>query len=160
MKTKIIIAVIIVIITVVIIVYNKPIKEMTKDIENKIISFIIKYNEGGYVNDPNDPGGETKYGISKRAFPSLDIKNLTLEQAIEIYRTKYFTKLPTILQPQLLYQVLDMAINAGPSIALKLYHNGISLDEYKAKRMAYYKSLKNFALYGNSWTTRTNRTFF
>ena len=30
--------------------------------------------EGGYVNDPKDPGGETKYGISKRAHPDVDIK--------------------------------------------------------------------------------------
>jgi len=28
--------------------------------------------EGGYANDPRDPGGETKYGISKRAYPALD----------------------------------------------------------------------------------------
>ena len=42
-------------------------------------------NEGGYVNDPDDPGGETKYGISKRSYPALDIKNLTVEQATAIY---------------------------------------------------------------------------
>ena len=41
--------------------------------------------EGGYVNNPNDKGGETKYGISKRAYPNLDIKNLTLKKAEEIY---------------------------------------------------------------------------
>ncbi len=41
--------------------------------------------KGGLVNDPNDPGGETKYGISKRAYPELDIANLTLEQAKGIY---------------------------------------------------------------------------
>lgn len=37
--------------------------------------------ENGYVNSPTDRGGETKYGISKRAFPNVDIKNLTLEGA-------------------------------------------------------------------------------
>lgn len=42
-------------------------------------------NEGGYVNDPNDPGGETKYGISKRRYPNEDIKNLTVERATELY---------------------------------------------------------------------------
>lgn len=46
---------------------------------------IILENEGGYVNNPNDPGGETKYGISKRSYPNLDIKNLTRDEAIAIY---------------------------------------------------------------------------
>jgi len=40
--------------------------------------------EGGYVNDHYDPGGETKYGISKRAFPHLDIKNLTKKKALRV----------------------------------------------------------------------------
>lgn len=42
-------------------------------------------NEGGYTNDPNDPGGETKYGISKRAYPDVDIANLTVAEATAIY---------------------------------------------------------------------------
>ena len=41
----------------------------------------ILRHEGGYVDDPVDRGGETKYGISKRSYPDLDIANLTLEQA-------------------------------------------------------------------------------
>ena len=49
--------------------------------------------EGGYVNDKDDPGGETKYGISKRAYPDLDIKNLTLEDAKAIYRRDFWVKL-------------------------------------------------------------------
>ena len=35
---------------------------------------VILYHEGGYVNDKDDPGGETMMGISKRAYPNLDIK--------------------------------------------------------------------------------------
>lgn len=46
--------------------------------------------EGGYVNNPRDPGGETKYGISKRSYPNLDIKNLTLDQASAIYRSDFW----------------------------------------------------------------------
>lgn len=48
---------------------------------------------GGYTNDPDDPGGETKWGISKRANPDLDIKNLTLEDAINIYYHRYWVPL-------------------------------------------------------------------
>ncbi len=50
-------------------------------------------NEGGCVNDPVDPGGETNMGISKRQYPNLDIKNLTQEQAIEIYKEGYWKNL-------------------------------------------------------------------
>lgn len=51
---------------------------------------LVKEFEGGYVNDPDDPGGETKYGISKRAFPDEDIKNLTEERAEELYYMNYW----------------------------------------------------------------------
>ena len=55
----------------------------------KALKFTLKW-EGGYVNDPKDPGGETKWGISKRAYPSLDIKGITPEQAAEIYARDYW----------------------------------------------------------------------
>lgn len=46
--------------------------------------------EGNYSNDPDDPGGETKFGIAKRYHPNIDIKNLSLEQAKDIYYTEYW----------------------------------------------------------------------
>jgi lysozyme family protein len=51
---------------------RKMIGHLTKF--DQIIDKVLKH-EGGYVNDPNDPGGETNYGISKRAYPDVDIKN-------------------------------------------------------------------------------------
>jgi len=56
---------------------------------NKAFILIVGL-EGGYSNDPNDPGGETKYGISKRYNPDVDVKNLTLEGAKQIYLEKYW----------------------------------------------------------------------
>lgn len=53
------------------------------------LKFVLKH-EGGYVNDPDDPGGETKYGISKRAYPNEDIKNLTRERAEFLYKRDYW----------------------------------------------------------------------
>ena len=53
------------------------------------IKHVLK-REGGYVNDPDDPGGETKYGISKRAHPDVDIASLTPESAAEIYKDYYW----------------------------------------------------------------------
>lgn len=53
------------------------------------LKFVLDH-EGGYSNNPNDLGGETKWGISKRAHPNLDIKNLTPEQALAIYKSEYW----------------------------------------------------------------------
>lgn len=47
--------------------------------------------DGGYTNDPHDPGGETKWGISKRSYPGLDIANLTRAAAIAVYFRDYWT---------------------------------------------------------------------
>ena len=58
---------------------------------DKFIPFIFKW-EGGYDNDPDDPGGETKFGIDKRSHPDVDIKNLTKEHAAEIYRKEYWER--------------------------------------------------------------------
>jgi lysozyme family protein len=49
-------------------------------------------HEGGYVNTPTDPGGETKYGIAKRFNPDIDIPNLTLDDAKKIYKKRYWDK--------------------------------------------------------------------
>ncbi|XHR28505.1 MAG: glycoside hydrolase family 108 protein [Chthoniobacteraceae bacterium] len=53
--------------------------------------FIFKW-EGGYDNDPDDPGGETKYGIDKRSHPNVDIRALTREGAMEIYWRSYWVR--------------------------------------------------------------------
>ena len=85
----------------------------------KAIEFVFKW-EGGYVNDPDDPGGETKFGISKRAYPHLDIKNLTEEQAAEIYRRDYWNKVRgDALKEPLDIVMLDTAVNCGIGRAVR-----------------------------------------
>lgn len=64
---------------------------------------IVLANEGGYSNNPKDPGGETKYGISKAQFPGEDIRGLTMARAMEIYRQKYWI-------PNNLHQVMDQRV--------------------------------------------------
>lgn len=77
-------------------------------------------HEGGYVNDPDDRGGETKYGISKRAYPNLDIAGLTLDQAKAIYRRDYWGKAGCDLMPgPLAFAAFDLAVNAGVSQGIK-----------------------------------------
>jgi len=70
--------------------------------------------EGGYVNDPDDPGGETKFGISKRTYPSLDIKNLDLKIAKAIYFTLWSSaKLSKIDNQAIAEEVFDSLVNCG-----------------------------------------------
>ncbi len=57
----------------------------------KAFEYVIQ-NEGDYVLDKNDPGGETKFGISKRSYPTLNIRDLTLEDAKEIYYRDFWMK--------------------------------------------------------------------
>ena len=86
----------------------------------EIISQVLKH-EGGYVNDPTDMGGETNFGITKRWYPDLDIKNLTKEDAIEIYKKDYWDRykldeMPTNLQ----HIYFDMVVNMGARNAGKI----------------------------------------
>ena len=82
----------------------------------------ILAHEGGYVNDPKDPGGETKYGISKRSYPTRDIKNLSLEEAKEIYYNDWYLKLKLdqIISDSVAQKILDTAINIGPKTCIQL----------------------------------------
>jgi lysozyme family protein len=93
--------------------------------EEAFARLVDPLHEGGYVNDPNDPGGETKYGISKRAYPEEDIKNLTLDRAAVLYRRDYWEPAGCDLVPDALrYQLFDLAVNTSqrgrPREAVKL----------------------------------------
>ena len=85
-----------------------PLKEF-----NEIIEVVLEH-EGGYVNDPKDPGGETNYGIAKRSHPDVDIKNLTKEGAKEIYKEVYWDKNKVEKVPEQLRHIyFDMCVNMG-----------------------------------------------
>lgn len=86
----------------------------------KAIEVILKH-EGGYSNDPVDLGGETKYGITKRSYPNLDIKNLTIPQAYGIYKKDYWDKFKMIKYPDVIrLQMFDMTVNMGFKNAFKV----------------------------------------
>ena len=72
-------------------------------------------NEGGYVFDKNDPGGATKYGISQKAYPTLNIKALTVEEAKKIYYCDYWLKgkIDKINDEIVATQLFDFAVNLG-----------------------------------------------
>lgn len=76
-------------------------------------------HEGGYVNDPRDPGGETKFGISKHAYPNVDIQALTLDDAKAIYMRDYWTKAGCDRVPDVVrFDLFDAAVNSGVSRAV------------------------------------------
>ena len=126
----------------------------------------VLHHEGGYVNDPKDLGGETKYGITKRFYPDIDIKNLTIEQATEIYKKDYWDRNKVESLPQNLWHIyFDMCVNMGKRTAVKVLQRaannkgknievdgglgpatigalkGVELDRVRAYRVKFYVDL-------------------
>jgi len=86
--------------------------------------------EGNYSNDPADPGGETRFGISKRAYPNEDILNLTLDRAKEIYLKDYWCKaLCPALPDPIRFQVFDTAVNSGTKQATILLQRALGVSD-------------------------------
>ncbi len=141
------------------------------------VTAVLSY-EGGYVDDPNDPGSETNWGISKRAYPNLDIKHLTRDQAIQIYRRDYWDALGCDRFPPLIAIALfDAAVNQGPSAAVRILQRALGvtgdgvigpqtlaaaraadgqalLADFLADRAVQYAGLSTFARYGQGWMRR------
>lgn len=87
-------------------------------------------HEGGYVNDPNDPGGETNWGISKRSYPNLDIKNLKRDDAKDIYHRDFWNRINADkLHDGVAFQLLDFAINSGIDTAIRKYQRALGVAD-------------------------------
>lgn len=85
---------------------------------------IILHHEGGYVNHPKDPGGETNLGVTKRVYEewggTKDMKDLTVDDVAPIYKKNYWDKLKGDELPAGLdLCVFDFGVNAGPGRAAK-----------------------------------------
>lgn len=86
-------------------------------------------HEGGYVNDARDPGGETKYGISKRAYPGANIPKLTLDDAKAIYLRDYWQACKCDLMPDpVAFAVFDLAVNAGRNAAIRDLQTALDVE--------------------------------
>ena len=87
-------------------------------------------HEGRYSFNPKDPGGETNWGISKRSYPNLDIRNLTEDEAKAIYKKDFWDsmrieKLPPLIQ----FDVFDTSVNAGRQKASQLLQRAVGVVE-------------------------------
>ena len=141
----------------------------------------ILHHEGGYVNHPKDPGGETNFGISKRSYPDLDIANLTVEDAVNIYKRDYWDKvkcdsLPTTLA----FCLFDFSVNSGHKRAVSHLQSVVSekidgiigpktlaaacnayeedplavINAYQDSRLKFLKRLRTWDTFGKGWARR------
>lgn len=135
-------------------------------------------HEGGYVNDPRDPGGETKWGISKRAYPNVDIKALTREDARKIYFRDFWQRLSANILPDgVAFQLFDFAVNSGIETAVRYLQRAVgaaddghwgpisqatleAMEEsdvvmrLNAERLDFMTRLKNWPDAGRGWARR------
>lgn len=139
--------------------------------------------------DPNDPGGVTKYGISKRAYPDLDIENLTKEEAKYLTWRDYWekTNLDLINSKEVGASLLDFFFHSGVDEVLRIqkllrneFGKNISLDRFLGPqtatainsinpkefgislnntRLKYLKSLKVWDSFKNGFTKRLEDNF-
>ncbi|MFZ2287603.1 MAG: glycosyl hydrolase 108 family protein [Bacteroidales bacterium] len=135
-------------------------------------------HEGGYVNNPKDPGGETNWGISKRSYPNEDIKNLTQGRAKEIYYKDFWLpchldKLPTEVR----FDLFDAAVNSGPEQAIKWLQEAVGVTQdgavgpitekvcsilpggiiharFNGVRLEFMTDLNTWATFGKGWARR------
>lgn len=86
--------------------------------------------EDGYVNNPRDPGGETKWGISKRSYPAEDIKTLTKDRAKAIFKRDFWDQISAEgLFDGVAFQLADFAYNSGPQTAIRAYQRILGVAE-------------------------------
>ena len=134
-------------------------------------------HEGGYVFNVNDPGGETKFGISKRSYPLLNIKTLDIESAKAIYLKDFWKPLGDDAHPSIKFQAFDFAVNSGIQTALRKLQRVIGVADdghfgpvsrkalnampvsdvlmlYLAERLDFMARLTTWDSFGRGWARR------
>lgn len=135
-------------------------------------------HEGGYVNDPQDPGGETNWGISKRSYPDLDIAALTREDARGIYRRDFWEAMKMDeVDGAIAFQVFDAAVNHGIQTAVRMLQRAVGVADdgwvgprtvtavnsmsapdvislFIAERLDFWTKLSTWDRFGRGWVRR------
>lgn len=87
-------------------------------------------HEGGYVNNPKDPGGETNWGISKRSYPKVNIKTLTRDGAKAIYQRDFWERVNADKLPDgVAYQLFDFAVNSGIETSIRYFQRALGVAD-------------------------------
>ena len=119
------------------------------------LKFVLKC-EGGLTENKNDPGCLTKYGISQKSYPYLDIKNLTLKKAKQIYYENYWLKADCDkMSFPMNFCIFNCAVNCGVRRAKKISIASLGWKEFLFKQIEFYVGLKNFKYFGRGWINRT-----
>ena len=148
---------------------------------------LVLKSEGGWVNNPADPGGETNLGVTKRVWeeyvghPVTTMKNLTPVDVAPMYEQKYWRPCYGEVLPRGLdFVVFSMGVNAGPGRSIKLLQSAIGcvpdgiigpatrglisdsncatlIAKFSEARREYYRSLKTFPIFGKGWLARVDR---
>lgn len=130
---------------------------------DRAFAFVVG-EEGGYVNNPADPGGETKFGISKKAYPDVDIAALTIDSAKMIYLKDYWGALDLDDKPYgPALCIFDAGVNQGVSFAKALLARVATSSQpfivaFQAERALQYAKLDTFSSFGRGWMRRLLRT--
>lgn len=140
---------------------------------------VVLQHEGGYVNHPDDPGGETIYGISRRSHPDVWAKGRpTLEDAKQIYHRDYWLPIKADAMPAAVaLMVFDTAVNAGNRRAAILLQRALRVtadgnigpvtlaaanradtrtlvNHIAAERIVFNSGLSNWGSFGLGWSRR------
>jgi lysozyme family protein len=111
-------------------------------------------HEGDYVNHPKDPGGETKFGISKRQYPNVNIAALTLEDAKAIYRRDYWNVVGGDDLPYpIAFEVFDAGVNHGVSRSLDI-NPDLFIRRFNGVRLEFFTNLRTWPAFGKGWARR------
>ena len=136
-------------------------------------------HEGGYIFNPHDPGGETKFGISKRSYPHLDIHSLTLADAKTIYKRDFWDRAQCDkLHPDLAFDLFDGAVNSGIGQSIRWLQRAVGVADdgvvgpltlasinrendtsairarYNGHRLDFMTRLSTWDVFGKGWARR------
>lgn len=139
-------------------------------------------HEGGYVNHPNDPGGETMYGVTKRVANAHgywgDMRNLPKSLAKQITEKSYYSAVKGDQLDQLIaWQLTDAAYNHGNRQAVKFLQRAVGASDdgligprtlaavaamdkndvvflFNAERIEFYTGLRGWISFGKGWARR------
>ena len=137
---------------------------------SKVLNFVFRY-EGGYVNDPRDPGGATNLGVTKRALEvyrghsvsTQDVKNLTRAEAEAIYEKNYWTPIGGGNMPiGVDLAAMDVSVNSGPGKARQWYGEARTASSQPvqqikaicARRLSFMHGLRTWGHFGKGWAAR------